>query len=455
MYAIIDIETTGGQPIQDKITEIAIILHDGEKVVEKYSTLINPCRTIPYNITQLTGISNEMVREAPKFYEVAKKIVELTENAIFVAHNVRFDYSFVKKEFNELGYNFTRKTLCTVRLSRQLIAGLPSYSLGRLCTSLNISIKNRHRALGDAEATAELFTMLLQKDSATIVKQTIDTEVKAALLPPHISREQIAKLPEEAGVYFFYDTNGKIIYIGKSKSIRKRVLSHFGVDYKSRKAIEFKNSIADITYETTGNELVALLYESHLIKKHKPLYNRALRRSKFGYGLYHYEDQNGYINFRVEKIVAGNQPLLPLNSPDNGRSVLFSMVQKYNLCQKYCGLYKTQGSCFDFQVKVCKGACVQEESAEDYNLRAEQAIKRFKYNYDSFFILGAGRHAEERSVVWVQEGVYQGFGYVDTSIGGDAEDLKSAVKKYADNRDIQQIIRAYMRQMKTEKLIVY
>ncbi|WP_245756755.1 3'-5' exonuclease family protein [Flexibacter flexilis] len=455
MYAIIDIETTGGQPTQDRITEIAVVIHDGEKIVEEYSTLVNPCRSIPYQITQLTGISNEMVRDAPKFYEVAKKIVELTENKIFVAHNVRFDYSFIKKEFNDLGYNYSRKTLCTVRLSRKILAGLPSYSLGRLCESLQIPMTARHRALGDAMATAHLFTLLLQNDAQDTIQKTVADEVKAALLPPSLNRQQISELPELAGVYYFHDAEGRVIYVGKSKSIRKRVLSHFAVDLKSKKAIEFKNNIADITYETTGNELVALLYESHLIKKIKPLYNRAQRRSNFSYGIYDYEDGNGYINFVVEKVRTGQTPLLYLSNADAGKNTLFNMVQQYQLCQKYCGLYKTQGACFDHQIKVCAGACVQKESPESYNERAQKAIKRFRYAHNNFFILGAGRQQYEQSVVWVENGVYKGFGFVDTSTGGTHEDLKNAVKPYADNRDVQQIIRSYMKTMRTEKLIVY
>ena len=235
MYAIIDIETTGGHHLKSKITEIAIVLHNGSQVVEKYSTLINPETPIPPFITKITGINDEMVKDAPKFQEVAKKIIELTDKCVFVAHNVSFDYSFVKESFRNLGYNFNRKTLCTVRLSRKLIPNEPSYSLGKLCHSLGITIKDRHRAMGDAEATAILFTKLIALDDK-INDDFILQEVKQKTLPTKISQKQMDALPQAVGVYYFYEENDKVIYVGKSKNIKKRVETHFNVFNKERKS---------------------------------------------------------------------------------------------------------------------------------------------------------------------------------------------------------------------------
>jgi DNA polymerase-3 subunit epsilon len=191
MYSIIDIETTGGMARNEKITEIAIYVFDGENIVDEYSSLINPERPIPYNITALTGISNEMVAESPKFFEIAKDIIEKTENTTFVAHNVAFDYGFIKQEFKSLGYNFHRPKLCTVKLSRKLIPGLPSYSLGNLCKSLNINITDRHRAAGDAKATVELFKMLL--DAGKHKQGVLDLETGANLraLHPKLDKQRI------------------------------------------------------------------------------------------------------------------------------------------------------------------------------------------------------------------------------------------------------------------------
>lgn len=465
LYAIIDIETTGGQPAQDKITEIAVFIHDGNQIVDQYHSLINPQRPIPYFITQLTGISDEMVRDAPKFYEVAKDIVKITEGKIFVAHNVRFDYSFLKKEFSDLGYTFQRKTLCTVRLSRSLIPGLPSYSLGKLCQSINIELKQRHRAIGDAEATAELFGRLLKinpnelqpaAEAQESKKKLLSSAVKTSLLPPAISREQVDALPDKAGVYYFYDSDGDVIYVGKSINIRKRIIQHFNIDFKSNKSLEFKNRIADISYELTGSELVALLYESDQIKQLKPYYNRQQRRSIFSSGIYLYEDQNGYKRLTFEKVNSQKPPLIALTNHYQSKSFLYHKVEKFNLCQKLCNLYKTNGACFDYQVHQCKGACLGLESPEEYNARVDAAIESFRYEHESFVLVGKGRQEHERTVVCVENNRYLGFGYVDESFSASSlEDFKEAISFYQDNKDIQQIIRGYLRTAHKDKLIVF
>ncbi|QCR21689.1 exonuclease domain-containing protein [Pontibacter sp. SGAir0037] len=468
MYAIIDIETTGSQPAQDKITEIAIFIHDGHQIVDKYATLINPQRPIPYFITQLTGISDEMVQDAPKFYEVAKEIVEFTEGKVFVAHNVRFDYSFLKKEFADLGFTFQRKTLCTVRLSRSLIPGLPSYSLGKLCKSIDIDLQQRHRAIGDAEATAKLFDKLIKINRPVIdgaqhmaePSEQLKQEIKTSLLPPAISKEQIDALPLVPGVYYFHNDKGEVIYVGKSINIRKRIIQHFNIDYKSRKSIEFKNQIADITYELMGNELVALLFESAEIKRMKPHYNRQQRRSVFNTGIFMYEDSNGYKRLTYGSINKADNvsmtPIIALSNQFKAKGFLFHKVSKYNLCQKLCNLYKTNGACFDYQVHQCNGACIGQESPEVYNARVDAAIESFTFEHNSFVIIGKGREPGEKSVVVIENGTYLGFGFVDEYFSAAAlEDFKGAITRYNDNKDIQQIIRGHMRGKNKDKVIVF
>lgn len=465
MYAIIDIETTGGQPAQDRITEIAIFIHDGHKITDKYHTLINPQRPIPYFISNLTGITDEMVKDAPKFHEVAKEIVQFTEGKIFVAHNVRFDYSFVKKEFADLGYTYQRKTLCTVRLSRNLIPGLPSYSLGKLCKSIDIPLQLRHRAIGDAEATAKLFDKLIKlnekavsgsEDVVTESQKALKNEVKTSLLPPNIKKEQVDALPDKPGVYYFHDEQGEVIYVGKSINIRKRIIQHFNIDYKSRKSIEFKNQIADISYELMGNELVALLYESDEIKRMKPHYNRQQRRSVFNTGLYAPIDGNGYKRLTFGRISDEKIPLIALPNAFKAKGFLNYLIGKYTLCQKLCDLYKTTGACFDYQVHQCNGACIGKEDAEKYNARVDKAIESFSYQHENFVIIGKGREAGERSVVVVENGRYLGFGFVDETFSANGlEDFKNAIKRYKDNKDVLQIIRQHLRTKHSDKVILF
>lgn len=278
-FAIIDIETTGANRSGNKITEIAIIITDGQRIIDEYSTLINPERSIPQNITYLTGITNQMVADKPRFFEVAKKIVELTEDCIFVAHNVFFDYNFIKAEFAELGFQYNRNKLCTVRLARKAFPGLKSYSLGNLTTHFDIPLKNHHRALDDAKSTFELFKLIKEK----LPQDQLKLEKKTTVLPPHLSEDQLENLPEAAGTYYFYSKEGDLLYIGKSKNIKKRVLNHFRPDIKRKKDLQLKLKIAAIDAKPLGNELAALLWESQEIKHLKPPFNTALRANVFKY----------------------------------------------------------------------------------------------------------------------------------------------------------------------------
>ncbi len=457
MYAVIDIETTGGNPDRDRITEIAIILHDGEKVVERYCKLINPRCLIPYQITQLTGISNDMVKDAPPFYEVAKDIVELTKDAIFVAHNVRFDYSFIKAAFTDLGYNYQRKTLCTVRLSRSTFKGLPSYSLGRLCESLGITITDRHRALGDAEATAILLGMILEQKKQKDPNWLAD-ETKKTTIPPLLPESVLENIPEGiTGVYYFHNQFGNVIYIGKAIDIKKRILQHFSLTSRGNStAIQLKAEIADISYEQTGSELVALLLESDEIKKVKPIYNVAQKRRKAipYYGIFSKYDTKGYVNFNIERLKEGAEPLCTADNLSSARVMLYDIIEKHTLCLAKCDIHNTPGPCFDHQVHKCKGACVDKEDAESYNLRAYEAVSRNSFRNESFLLVGKGRSVEEKSVICIERGQYKGFGYIDLSFGEPShEDMRSAIKHYAHNRDIQQILSTNMK--KGYKKLVY
>jgi DNA polymerase III subunit epsilon len=448
VYAIIDIETTGSAASYGKITEIAIVLHDGQKVTETFNTLINPECSIPYQITSLTGISNAMVANAPKFYEVAKQILSLTEGRIFVAHNAVFDYSFVKEEFKRLGYSFSRETICTVKTGRKIIPGHRSYSLGNLCADLGIVITDRHRALGDALATAKLFDILLEKSS--LKENLLSTNSNHQL-----NHEKIASLPAITGVYYFYDNQNNLIYIGKSKDIRQRVLTHLNSP-KTKKAIEMRDKMADVSWEETGSELLALLLESDEIKNHKPLFNRAQRKTSFNFGLFAVEDSKGYLNLRLQKVENELDPLTTFSSQQEGLDFLHELVMEFTLCKKLCHLYKTDGECFSAQLNDCHGACGGRESSESYNVRVTNAIRPLNYKYENFFIVDQGRSTDEKSIVKIANNRYIGFGYVGLNYSvSDLSILDDCIKKYADNRDAQRIITSFLRLNKRLQIIPF
>jgi len=457
MYAILDIETTGGSPKTEKITEIAIFFHDGERVVDEWSTLINPERPIPYFITGLTGITNEMVADAPRFYEIAKELVEKTLDHIIVGHNVNFDYSFIRSEFKRLGFNYDRRTLCTIKMSRKVFPGHKSYSLGKLCNELGIQIQDRHRAAGDALATVRLFEMIREHQNGQDGQEFFqEPHGRYKNLNDHITVDDIQRLPDETGTYYFHDENHQLIYIGKSKDIRHRVLSHLG-NTTSKRAMEMKQRIHSISYELTGSELIALLKESKEIKEHKPVFNRAQKRTLFYWGLYSAKDEFGYITFSLRKISeTPDDPVTCYNNKKEAREALTKMVEKHWLCQKLSGLYQTDGACFHYTIRQCNGACVQGEPVSVYNKRAESLLDSLRLDRGNVLIIDHGRDPDERSLIRIEKGMYMGFGYIsvnDSYLGIDQ--MLDAITPALDNRDIRQILKNWLKNNKVEKMLYY
>jgi len=440
MFAIIDIETCGGrfEYPKGRIIEISILVHDGLQVVEKFTSLINPGCYISPLYTRISGITNDMVENAPRFHQVAKRILEMTEGRIFVAHNVGFDYGFVKEEFNSLGYKFRREKLCTVRLSRKLMPDRISYSLGHLCASLNIPIEGRHRAEGDAVATAQLFDLLLRLKAAHPQYKNMGVEEIMGRRVDKIKEYILKKLPEECGVYYFLDKEGKIIYIGKSSNMYQRALSHF--NSKENKGKRMLNDLYDVNFQLTGSELVALLAESEEIKKHRPPYNRARKADTFTHNINWNKDDNGIINFKISPAEESNNVLRSFTSYANARECMERWLDEYTLCLRYCGLTEDDAVCFNHHIKKCNGICAGEEAVEVYNKRASKIVKEYTFGNKDFIIVEAGRHAEERSLILIEDGHYTGFGYADlTGQVNSPEELRDVIKKtnsYPDNDDI-------------------
>lgn len=455
MYAIIDIETTGGSARIEKITEIAIYLHDGNQVTGEFVSLVNPERNIPYFITNLTGITNEMVEDAPRFFEIAKTIVELTEGRTFVAHNARFDYSFIRQEFKSLGFNYKRSILDTVALSRKLFPGHRSYSLGNICKDLRISINGRHRAAGDAQATMKLFEKLIAKDlELNGSRSSLMMNTRVSKLNPSLDITKIDSIPDEPGVYYFYNENGDLIYIGKSRNLQQRISTHLSNNTTNR-AMEMRDLIADIDWETTGSELIALLKESFEIKMNKPVYNRAQRRTGFQWGIFSFIDRKGYINYRYGQL-DDESPVSVFTSREKAKSKLTSLVETHGLCQKLSGLYETDGACFHYQVGICKGACCGKESPEEYNERAGRAIEEFIFSRRNFFIIDKGHDDGERCAVKIVNGKYAGYGYFNINdMGFGLAAVHDCIKPSGDNRDIQVILKQYLKSNRVEKIIEF
>ena len=442
-YAIIDVETTGMGIQGNKITEIAVIIHDGSKIIDQFDSLVNPECTIPLSISRLTGIYDHMVSGAPKFYEIAKKVIEITNDCIFVAHNVNFDYNVIHKEFNGLGFPFKRKKLCTIRLSRKLIPGLPSYSLGKLCAAIGIAINDRHRAKGDVDATTLLFEKLLRLDvDNKVFHSFLKPHSREATLPPGLPKDVFEKLPERTGVYYFKNEKEHIIYVGKALNIKKRVLSHF-YD-KNNKEVALCQQTSNITFEVTGSELVALLLESSEIKKHYPVYNRAQRRSNEGYGIFSYEDRSGIMHLAWNNLKYVPNALVKFYNTTESRLFMEKLCDEFELCPKYCHLQTNVSTCFHFQIKKCRGICRNEESKEQYNSRVRRAIEHISNDSRSYVITEKGRSKDERSFVLIENGVYVGYGYMDHDSEQYSLDYyKKSLILQQDNRDVQRIIQGF------------
>lgn len=393
MYAILDIESTGGKYNEEGITEIAIHRFDGHQVVDKFICLINPEREIQPFVAKLTGINNKMLRSAPKFHEVAKRIVEITEGAVLVAHNAQFDYRILRTEFRRLGYDFQRKTLCTVDLSKQLIPEAESHSLGKLARSLGIPMSDRHRANGDALATLKLFKLLLDKDSdKTIITDIIREETHGELSPNQL--DMVFNLPSETGVYYMHDKDGEILFIGKTKDIKKRVNQHFtNVGKIARK---LQKETKRVTYETTGSELIAILKAYVEQKKKRPRYNHVSKKKLFTHTIDFSQNGTEHIILKVEKNRELEHKKMGFNGMQSAKSFLDKISEEFELCPCSLGLGKNE-----------------PENTSECNDKVLSAFDKYSIQAKDIALLDRGRATGEQSFILIKNGVPQGFGYVE------------------------------------------
>jgi len=452
MYAIVDIETTGGYAANNGITEVAIVLHDGNREIKRYETLINPGITIPRYVQALTGITDEMVADAPHFEEIAPILFEWLQHNTFVAHNVNFDYSFLNHQLKACGLDLDCKKLCTIRLSRKVFPGAPSYGLGKICNHLGIDIPNRHRAGGDADATVLLFERILQAGGITHIQTMLKGNSHEQYLPVNLPAEQVQALPMLPGVYYFHDGKGKVIYVGKAKNLRYRVRSHFSNNKPGRQKQEFLRQIHSISHEVTGTELMAFLLECIEIRRLWPAYNRSLKRFEQTYGLYCFEDRSGYLRLALEKKRKQLQPVYTFSLLVEGQTLLWKLMREWRLCPRLCYVQRGEGLCEGLVQQFCDGACEHKEPPEVYNKRVEEAVTSLVKSLPSFTVVDEGRHPEEKSCILVEQGRLYGMGYLpaDTAIY-DADDLKSYLTRYPENDYMRGLIYAHVEQWPTKR----
>jgi len=440
MYAIVDIETTGGYAAANGIIEVSIQVFDGTEVIEQFETLVNPDQQIPKYIQAFTGITNEMVADAPRFEEVAEKIFTILQGNIFVAHNVNFDYSFIKNHLDFYGYTFVARKLCTVRLSRQIFPGYPSYSLGNLCHSLGIELNDRHRAGGDARATVTLFKKLLDNDSKSLIETSLRRNSKEQALPPNVARADFEALPQCPGVYYFHDQKHKIIYVGKAKNIRSRVNSHFSNNSDSRQKQNFIRNTYAITFQPTATELMAAILESTEIKRLWPVFNTSQKRQEEVYGLFVYEDQNGYRRLAIEKKRKYSNPIYTFHYQVDGHGVLRRLMRDFSLCPKLCFIQTDNDTCIGITEDYCLGACEKKEETTVYNERVSQAIASLTHK-PSYLVLDKGLSDDEHSCIMVVQGSFFGMGYLPRNLEELSEKtVAEYIKPYKENSYIRTLL---------------
>lgn len=438
LYAIVDIETTGSHASSNGITEIGIVIHDGTQVLHMYETLVNPHIPIPYFIQRLTGITDDMVANAPSFEEVAGHIHELLQDKVFVAHNVNFDYSFLNHQLQQCGYELGSRKLCTVRLSRKIIPGLYGYSLGKLCHQLNINITNRHRAGGDALATAILFGMLVARDEENAIGAMLKGKNKEQYLPPHLPVAQIENLPGGPGVYYFYNAAGKTIYVGKAKNIRKRVRSHFSNNKINKQKQDFLRDIYKVSYKPCATELMAHILESTEIRRLWPIYNRSQRGYLPRFGLFSYEDRQGIIRLGIEKHKQHYKPIFTFNTITEGHYWMRKLISEFELCARLCNLSKdtacTHESC----------SCGEQATAiipTAYNHQVLAAIEWMQKHLPTFVLLDKGNDDEEQSCILMKKGNFYGMGYIrNKELLNDVDMLATHLEPMPDNDYIRNLV---------------
>jgi len=379
--AIVDLETTGAHPVHDRVTEIAVVEVDGGELAAEWSTLVNPGTAIPPAIQALTGITNDMVAAAPRFRDLAGELLERLAGRVFVAHNARFDYGFLRSEFERAGLKFQARTLCTVKLSRRLYPGHARHNLDSVIERHGIACNARHRALGDAQVVWRFLQNAREDLGAAALASAAAQVARQPTLPPHVDRAMIDAVPDAPGVYLLYGETGNPLYVGKSIAMRTRVLQHFGEDLRSAREMQLAREVRRIEFERSAGELGALLRESELVKSLLPVYNRQLRRADELCGFF----LDGARLSLAPAGEAGAQAVCGLHGVFRSRraalEALRGLADEHGLCLQTLGFDRARGAkgaCFRHQIRRCAGVCAGRESANAHLARTAAALARLK-----------------------------------------------------------------------------
>ena len=381
-FAFLDIETTGGNLSRDRITEIGIRFWRAGEVVDEWQILLNPDVRISPFIEQLTGISNAMVADAPSFASIADTLEEQLRDTVFVAHNARFDYGFIKAEYRRLGRLFSARVLCTVKLSRRLYPEFRQHNMDALIERHSLTRVQRHRAMGDVAAMLEFFSHALADKGAAILEESIATLLQSPSIPSHLPLDTLKNLPQSPGVYRFYGENDALLYVGKSINIAQRVASHFSGDHNTNKSMRISQSLHRVEYTETAGELGALLLELRQIKTLNPLFNRRSRAAKNLVSIELAPNDSGYLQARLVREVEPQRLASYFGlfrSKRDAAQALSGIAAKNDLCNQLLGLEpERDGPCFQRELGRCQGACEGTEDVARYNLRMQIAFHQLR-----------------------------------------------------------------------------
>lgn len=449
----VDIETSGGSWKNSRVIEVAAIRYENGEITDQFQTLINPGTPIPYYITQITGLTDGDVALSPQFAEIAPELFEFMQGAVFVAHNVRFDYSFLKAEFAACGLDFKPRLLCTVRLSRALYADQKGHSLQKLIERHNIEVDSRHRAYADARAILDFSHIAHSEHGQELFDAAVAKQLKTQSMPANLEDTALDSIANKPGVYVFEDEAGQPVYVGKSVTLKKRIQSHFSSDIKFTKEMKIAQNTHNVRVIETDNELEALLLESTMVKQLLPVYNHQLRRTTSHAALIKEINDDGYFTVSHQTVDLTTFDNLEgiygvFTNRTKAKNKLDDIAKTYQLCPKLLGLEKSKGACFWYQLGKCKGACIGKETASEYNQRCEFALERSKIETWPYKSPVAIRFGEAIKSLVVDQWIVRGYLYEDT----DTPTFESVTNAF--DIDTYRILKRFMKASGAKQTIV-